>query len=59
MPKYLVEGRYTSDGLKGVAREGASRRRGDIETIARRAGHIPWRRFAPTTSAQHARAHQA
>jgi uncharacterized protein with GYD domain len=31
MPKYLVEGRYTSDGLKGVAREGASRRRGDIE----------------------------
>ena len=31
MPKYLVEGRYTSDGLKGLAREGASRRRGDIE----------------------------
>ena len=21
MPKYLVEGRYTSDGLKGLARE--------------------------------------
>jgi uncharacterized protein with GYD domain len=31
MPKYLVEGRYTSEGLKGLAREGASRRRGDIE----------------------------
>jgi len=30
MPKYLVEGRYTSDGLKGLAREGSSRRRADI-----------------------------
>jgi uncharacterized protein with GYD domain len=27
MPKYLVEGRYTSVGLKGLAREGSSRRR--------------------------------
>jgi hypothetical protein len=35
MPKYLVEGRYTSDGLKGLAREGSSRRRADIaRTIA-------------------------
>jgi hypothetical protein len=30
MPKYLVEGRYTSDGLTGLAREGVSRRRADI-----------------------------
>ena len=30
MPKYLVEGRYTSDGLRGLTREGASRRRADI-----------------------------
>jgi hypothetical protein len=30
MPKYLVEGRYTSDGLKGLAREDGSRRRVDI-----------------------------
>jgi len=27
MPKYLVEGRYTSEGLTGLVREGASRRR--------------------------------
>jgi uncharacterized protein with GYD domain len=38
MPKYLVEGRYTSDGLKGIAREGASRRRGDIEKTIESAG---------------------
>jgi hypothetical protein len=29
MPKYLVEGRYTSEGLKGLAREGSSRCTGD------------------------------
>jgi hypothetical protein len=33
MPKYLVEGRYTSDGLKGLAREGSS---------PRRAGALGW-----------------
>jgi len=38
MPKYLVEGRYTSNGLKGLAREGASRRRGDIEKMIESAG---------------------
>ena len=38
MPKYLVEGRYTSDGLKGLAREGASRRRGDIKKMIESAG---------------------
>ena len=38
MPKYLVEGRYTSDGLKGIAHEGASRRRGDIEKTIESAG---------------------
>ena len=27
MPKYLVEARYTSEGAKGLAREGASGRR--------------------------------
>jgi len=27
MPKYLGVGRYTSDGLNGLAREGVSRRR--------------------------------
>jgi uncharacterized protein with GYD domain len=38
MPKYLVEGRYTSDGLKGLAREGASRRRDDIAKTIESAG---------------------
>ena len=38
MPKYLVEGRYTSDRLKGLAREGASRRRADIEKTIESAG---------------------
>jgi uncharacterized protein with GYD domain len=38
MPKYLVEGRYTSDGLKGLAREGGSRRRVDIAKTIESAG---------------------
>ena len=38
MPKYLVEGRYTAEGLKGVAREGVSRRRGDIAKTIESAG---------------------
>jgi len=38
MPKYLVEGRYTSDGLKGLAREGSSRRRADIARTIESAG---------------------
>ena len=38
MPKYLVEGRYTSDGLTGLAREGVSRRRADIAKMIESAG---------------------
>jgi uncharacterized protein with GYD domain len=38
MPKFLVEGRYTSDGLKGLAREGSSRRRADIARTIESAG---------------------
>ena len=38
MPKYLVEGRYTSDGLKGLAREGVLRRRTDIAKMIESAG---------------------
>src|SRR5215831_14692705 len=38
MPKFLVEGRYTSDGLKGLAREGSSRRRADIAKTIESAG---------------------
>ena len=38
MPKYLVEGRYTSEGLKGLAREGSSRRRAEIAKTIESAG---------------------
>jgi uncharacterized protein with GYD domain len=38
MPKYLVEGRYTSEGLKGLAREGSLRRRADIARTIESAG---------------------
>jgi uncharacterized protein with GYD domain len=38
MPKYLVEGRYTSDGLKGLVRETSSRRRVDIAKTIESAG---------------------
>jgi uncharacterized protein with GYD domain len=38
MPKYLAEGRYTSDGLRGLAREGGSRRRADIAKMIESAG---------------------
>lgn len=38
MPKYLVEGRYTSDGLKGLAREASSQRRVDIAKTIESAG---------------------
>ena len=38
MPKYLVKGRYTSDGLKGLASEGSSRRRADIARTIESAG---------------------
>ena len=38
MPKYLVEGRYTSDGLKGLVRQATSRRRVDIAKTIESAG---------------------
>ena len=38
MPKYLVEERYTSDGLTGLAREGVLRRRADIAKMIESAG---------------------
>jgi uncharacterized protein with GYD domain len=38
MPKYLVEGRYTSEGVKGLAREGSLRRRDDIAKMIESAG---------------------
>jgi len=38
MPKYLAEGRYTSDGLTGLVREGVLRRRADIAKMIESAG---------------------
>ena len=38
MPKYLAEGRYTADGLRGLAREGASRRGADIAKMIESVG---------------------
>ena len=38
MPKYLGVGRYTSDGLNGLAREGVLRRRTDIAKMIESAG---------------------
>ena len=38
MPKYLVAGRYTTEGLTGLVREGASRRRADIAKTIESAG---------------------
>ena len=38
MPKYLAEGRYTSEGVKGLAHEGGSRRRADIAKTVESAG---------------------
>jgi uncharacterized protein with GYD domain len=38
MPKYLYEARYTSEGAKGLAREGASGRRAAIAKTVQSAG---------------------
>ncbi len=38
MPKYLVEGTYTQDGVKGLFKEGGTGRRTAIETAAKGLG---------------------
>jgi uncharacterized protein with GYD domain len=38
MPKYLVQGRYTSEGVKGLAREVSTGRRLDITKTIESAG---------------------
>ena len=41
MPKYLVEARYTTEGAKGLAREGGSGRRAAIaKTLASAGGKL-------------------
>ena len=34
MPKYLVQGSYTDQGLKGLLKEGGSKRRAMVEKLA-------------------------
>ena len=38
MPKYLVHGSYTQEGLKGLLKEGGSKRREAVEQAARGLG---------------------
>ena len=38
MPKYLVQGSYTEQGLQGLKREGGSKRRAMVEQLAREMG---------------------
>ena len=33
MPRYLIEGSYTSDGTKGLLQEGGSRRRDTVAQV--------------------------
>ena len=38
MPKYLVQGNYVGDGIKGLLKEGGSGRRAAVEQLARSMG---------------------
>jgi uncharacterized protein with GYD domain len=38
MPKYLVQGSYTEQGLKGLLKEGGSKRREAVEQLAKGLG---------------------
>lgn len=38
MPKYLVQGSYTDQGLKGLHKEGGSKRRAMVEQLASEMG---------------------
>ena len=38
MPKYLVQGRYTTQGVKGLLKEGGSKRRAAVEELAKSLG---------------------
>lgn len=35
MPKYLVQGSYSADGAKGLLKDGGSKRRTAVETMAK------------------------
>src|SRR4029079_18012941 len=38
MPKYLCQGSYTEQGLKGVLKEGGSKRRAMVEQLVKKMG---------------------
>ena len=38
MPKYLFEASYTAEGAKGLIRDGGSKRRAAVETLAKSMG---------------------
>src|SRR6185437_6982637 len=38
MPKYLVQGSYTDQGMKGLLKEGGSKRRAMVEQLAKEMG---------------------
>jgi uncharacterized protein with GYD domain len=38
MPKYLFEGSYTLEGAKGIIKDGGSKRRAAVETLAKSMG---------------------
>ena len=38
MPKYLFEAKYTADGMKGVMKEGGSKRRDSADQVIKSAG---------------------
>ena len=38
MPKYLCQGSYTEHGLKGLVKEGGSKRRAVVEQLAKEMG---------------------
>jgi uncharacterized protein with GYD domain len=35
MPKYLIQGRYTTEGIQGLVRDSASGRRADVQAAVR------------------------
>ena len=38
MPKYLIQGSYVGEGLKGLLKEGGTGRRAAVETVAKTLG---------------------
>jgi len=38
MPKYLIQASYTAEGTKGLAKEGAAKRRANVESFIKAGG---------------------